>query len=90
MAVFDADLHRVYQAGIWNVDPQELAQNVYYFETSDDDPATGLGRRVQGRNVRRRGKRERRENRETKQETPVGVLWERACTRRGAGRLCSG
>jgi two-component system sensor histidine kinase KdpD len=46
VAVFDADLHRVYQAGIWNVDPQELAQNVYYFETSDDDPATGLGRRV--------------------------------------------
>jgi len=24
----------------------ELAQNVYYFETSDDDPETGLGRRV--------------------------------------------
>jgi two-component system sensor histidine kinase KdpD len=23
-----------------------LAQNVYYFETSDDDPSTGLGRRV--------------------------------------------
>jgi two-component system, OmpR family, sensor histidine kinase KdpD len=46
VAVFDADLHDVYQAGIWHVDPQELAQNVYYFETSDDDPATGLGRRV--------------------------------------------
>jgi two-component system sensor histidine kinase KdpD len=46
VAVFDADLHQVYQAGIWNVDPLELAQNVYYFETSDDDPATGLGRRV--------------------------------------------
>ncbi len=46
VAVFDADLHQVYQAGIWNEDPQELAQNVYYFETSDDDPATGLGRRV--------------------------------------------
>ena len=28
------------------MDPQELAQNVYYFETSDDDPETGLGRRV--------------------------------------------
>jgi two-component system sensor histidine kinase KdpD len=25
------------------VDPQELAQNVYYFGTSDDDPTTGLG-----------------------------------------------
>jgi two-component system sensor histidine kinase KdpD len=46
VAVFDADLHDVYQAGIWNDDPQELAQNVYYFETSDDDAETGLGRRV--------------------------------------------
>jgi two-component system sensor histidine kinase KdpD len=46
VAVFDADLHDVYQAGYWNTDPLELAQNVYYFETSDDDPATGLGRRV--------------------------------------------
>ena len=46
VAVFDADLHEVYQAGFWSVDPQELAQSVYYFETSDDDPATGLGRRV--------------------------------------------
>ncbi len=46
VAVFDADLHEVYQAGIWSVDPQEMAQNVYYFETSDDDPETGLGRRV--------------------------------------------
>ena len=44
--VFDADLHETYQAGYWNVDPQELAQNVYYFETSDDDSATGIGRRV--------------------------------------------
>jgi two-component system, OmpR family, sensor histidine kinase KdpD len=46
VAVFDADLHDVYTAGFWNVDPQELAQNVYYFETSDDDPETGIGRRV--------------------------------------------
>jgi two-component system sensor histidine kinase KdpD len=46
VAVFDADLHEVYQAGIWGIDPQELAQNVYYFETSDDDPDTGVGRRV--------------------------------------------
>jgi two-component system sensor histidine kinase KdpD len=36
----------VYQAGFWNLDPQEMAQNVYYFETSDDDPETGIGRRV--------------------------------------------
>ena len=46
VAVFDADLHAVYQAGFWSVDPQEMAQNIYYFETSDDDPKTGLGRRV--------------------------------------------
>ena len=46
VAVFDADLHDVYQAGYWSVDPQEMAQNAYYFETSDDDPETGLGRRV--------------------------------------------
>src|SRR5208337_487149 len=46
VAVFDADLHDVYQAGYWNVDPQEMAQNVYYFETADDDPASGIGRRV--------------------------------------------
>ncbi|MGA7832832.1 MAG: ATP-binding protein [Terracidiphilus sp.] len=46
VAVFDADLHDVYQAGNWSQDPRELAQNVYYFESSDDDPVTGLGRRV--------------------------------------------
>jgi two-component system, OmpR family, sensor histidine kinase KdpD len=46
VAVFDADLHAVYQAGFWSVDPQEMAQNVYYFETSDDDAETGMGRRV--------------------------------------------
>jgi two-component system sensor histidine kinase KdpD len=46
VALYDADLHDVYQAGYWAVDPQEMAQNVYYFETSDDDPETGIGRRV--------------------------------------------
>jgi len=46
VVVFDADLHEVYQAGMWHEDPQDLAQNVYYFETCDDDPETGLGRRV--------------------------------------------
>jgi two-component system sensor histidine kinase KdpD len=46
VAVFDADLHTVYQAGFWSRDPLELAQNVYYFESSDDDPETGIGRRV--------------------------------------------
>ncbi|MGD0096660.1 MAG: ATP-binding protein [Terracidiphilus sp.] len=46
VAVFDADLHEVYPAGNWITDPRELAQNVYYFETNDDDQTSGLGRRV--------------------------------------------
>jgi two-component system, OmpR family, sensor histidine kinase KdpD len=46
VVVFDADLHESYQAGYWADDPQELAQNVYYFETSDDDAETGISRRV--------------------------------------------
>jgi len=46
VVLFDADLHRTYQAGRWVHDPRELAQNVYHFGTSDDDRATGLGRRV--------------------------------------------
>ena len=46
VVIFDADLHETYQAGYWNVDPQELAQSVYYFESSDDDEETGIARRV--------------------------------------------
>jgi two-component system, OmpR family, sensor histidine kinase KdpD len=46
VVVFDADLHESYQAGYWSEDPHELAQNVYYFETSDDDAEKGIGRRV--------------------------------------------
>ena len=46
VVVFDSDLHQIYQAGYWESNPQELAQNVYYFETSDDDLDSGLGRRV--------------------------------------------
>lgn len=46
VVLFDADLHETYQAGYWQDDPQELAQNVYYFETTDDDPETGIGKRV--------------------------------------------
>ncbi|HEY2466835.1 MAG TPA: ATP-binding protein [Terracidiphilus sp.] len=46
VVIFDADLHETYEAGFWNVDPQEMAQNVYYFETSDDEPLTGISRRV--------------------------------------------
>jgi len=46
VAIFDADLQEVYQAGRWTVDPGEMAQNVYHFETSDDDPHAAIGRRV--------------------------------------------
>ena len=46
VALFDADLHEVYQAGYWGIDPREMTQNVYYFESSDDDAETGVGRRV--------------------------------------------
>jgi two-component system, OmpR family, sensor histidine kinase KdpD len=46
VVLFDADLHETYQAGYWGQEACELAQNVYTFETSDDDPATGLARRV--------------------------------------------
>jgi len=46
VAIFDADLQEVYQAGQWTIDTGEIAQNVYHFETSDDDPHTGLSRRV--------------------------------------------
>ncbi|HEY2861348.1 MAG TPA: ATP-binding protein [Terracidiphilus sp.] len=46
VAIFDADLQEVYQAGKWASDPSEMAQNVYHFETSDHDQHTGLGRRV--------------------------------------------
>jgi len=46
VAVFDADLQEVYTAGQWKIDPSEMAQNVYYFGTSDDDRSTGISRRV--------------------------------------------
>jgi len=46
VVLFDADLHETYEAGYWALDPRELARNVYYFETCDDDAATGISRRV--------------------------------------------
>jgi two-component system sensor histidine kinase KdpD len=46
VVLFDADLHETYEAGYWALDPRELARNVYYFETCDDDAATGVSRRV--------------------------------------------
>lgn len=46
VALFDGDLNETYTAGKWTLDAAELAQNVYHFESSDDDPLTGISRRV--------------------------------------------
>lgn len=46
VALFDADLNETYVSGQWNIDAAELVQNVYHFESSDDDPSTGISRRV--------------------------------------------
>ncbi len=46
VALFDADLQEVYEAGDWSISPVELVQNVYHFGTSDDDRTTGISRRV--------------------------------------------
>lgn len=46
VAIYDADLGEIYQSGIWHDDPQEMAQNAYHFESSDDDPKTGYHRCV--------------------------------------------
>lgn len=46
VALFDADLNEIYVAGKWTIDATELAQNVYHFESSDDDSLTGVSRRV--------------------------------------------
>jgi len=46
VAIFDADLHEVYQTGEWFDDPQNMLQNICTFETVSDDPETGISRRV--------------------------------------------
>jgi two-component system sensor histidine kinase KdpD len=46
VAIFDADLHEVYQAGEWFDEPLNMLQNICTFETVSDDPDTGFSRRV--------------------------------------------
>ncbi|MGH9590060.1 MAG: hypothetical protein ACRD25_06675, partial [Terracidiphilus sp.] len=46
VAVYDADLGKTYQAGLWHDDPQEMALNACHFESSDDDPQSGFHRRA--------------------------------------------
>ena len=46
VAIFDADLHKVYQAGEWFSDLENVVRNIYFFESATEDPETGLIRRV--------------------------------------------
>ena len=46
VAIFDADLHRVYQAGEWLSDLENLIQNIYLFESVTQDHEHGLTRQV--------------------------------------------
>ncbi len=46
VAIYDADLHQVYEAGEWGLDAREMAQSVFYFGRVDDNAETGISRRV--------------------------------------------
>jgi two-component system sensor histidine kinase KdpD len=46
VAIFDADLQHVYQAGEWFSDLENVVRNIYFFETATEDLETGLTRRV--------------------------------------------
>lgn len=45
-AIFDADLDKVYRAGKWFENLENVVRNIYFFETASEDAATGLTRRV--------------------------------------------
>ncbi len=46
VALFDADLNKICQAGDWFADMENVIRNIYFFESVSDDPTTGLIRRV--------------------------------------------
>ena len=46
VALFDADLNKIYKAGDWFADMENMVRNIYFFESIADDPETGLVRRV--------------------------------------------
>ena len=46
VAVFDADLREISQAGEWFDNLEEILQNIYFFETASDDRESGQIRRV--------------------------------------------
>lgn len=45
-AIFDADLDKVYLAGEWFDNLENVVRNIYFFETANEDATTGLIRRV--------------------------------------------
>lgn len=46
VAIFDADLHKTYQAGEWSAGMENIVRNVYFFESAAEDAETGLIRRA--------------------------------------------
>ncbi|MGB0122307.1 MAG: ATP-binding protein, partial [Silvibacterium sp.] len=46
VAIFDADLHKVYQAGEWFAEQEDEVRNIYFFEKANHDADTGLTQRV--------------------------------------------
>lgn len=46
VAILDADLNEIYQAGEWFPGLEETVRNIFVFETMRDDPEKGLIRRV--------------------------------------------
>lgn len=46
VALFDADLNKIYSAGNWFADMESLVRNTFFFESMAEDPETGLVRRV--------------------------------------------
>ena len=46
VAIFDADLNKVYPLGEWGPELEDSIKNTYFFESSTDDPEIGLTRRV--------------------------------------------
>jgi two-component system sensor histidine kinase KdpD len=46
VAIFDADLHKVYRVGEWFSDLENVVQNIYFFESMTEDLEMGLTRRV--------------------------------------------
>jgi two-component system, OmpR family, sensor histidine kinase KdpD len=46
VALFDADLNKIYKTGTWFADMENAVRNIYFFESVADDPETGLVRRV--------------------------------------------